>query len=88
MAPGCSAEFGVAVWQLQIAYAAAVYAQRDVTLELRGKDTNPGIGACLILSSKRNFARLLDLQSDENQRQDNRKYSNDFGAIFPIRTIQ
>ncbi len=63
-------------------------AQRDVTLDIRGKDTDPSIQTCLILSSRCNFVRLLDLESDKYQRQDNRNNSNKLGTVFPIRTIQ
>ena len=76
------------VWQLQTTRTFPTNAQRDVTLDIRGKDTDPSIQTCLILSSNCNFVRLLDLESDKNQRQNNRTNSNKLGTVFPIRTIQ
>ena len=76
------------VWQRRTTSTFPHNAQRDVALDIRGKDTDPSIQTCLILSSHCNFVRLLDLESDKNQRQDNRTNSNKFGTVFPIRTIQ
>ena len=56
------------VWQLHTTRTVSHNAQRDVTLDIRGTDTDLSIQTCLILSSKCNFVRLLDLESDKNQR--------------------
>ena len=76
------------VWQLRTTNTFPLYSQRNVTLDLRGKDTDVSLQTCLILSSNCYFVRLLDLESDKNQRQNNRTNSNKFGTVFPIRTIQ
>ena len=76
------------VWQLQTTRTFSQNAQRDVTLDIRGNDTDSSIQTCLILSSNCNFVRLFNLESDKNQRQNNRKNSNKFCTVFPIRTIQ
>ncbi len=76
------------VWQRRTSNTFPHNAQRNVTLDIRGKDTDLSIQTCLILSSNCNFLRLLDLEPDKNQRQNNRTNSNQFGTVFPIRMIQ
>ena len=76
------------VWQRRTTSTFPKNAQRDVTLDIRGKDTDLSVQTCLVLSSNCDFLGLLELESDKNQRQDNRTNSNKFGTVFPIRTIQ
>ena len=76
------------VWQRRTSITFSRNAQRDVTLHIRGTDTDLTVQTCLILSSNCNFLRLLELESDKNQRQNNRTNSNKFGTVFPIRMIQ
>ncbi len=54
------------VWQRQTTRTVPLNAQRDVTLHIRGTDTDLSIRTCLVLSSKCYFVRQLELESDKN----------------------